>query len=560
MISSYATHHLQTPAMSPAMRALEEVVVNQAMTRMQLIQRLMDPRRDIDKECGYPVDPIPAHDYQKLYDRDAIASRVNEIFPQECWQVDPQVYEDEDADTLTPFEQDWQSLAYYLKGERSWWNDEEGHPIWDYLYRADEQSGIGSYGVVLLGLDDLKPGDSLDKPAVPGNEQAPRRLLYMRVFPESLSPIVAYENNVSSPRYQKPLMYQLTFYDPLTQQSTSTTAAGPTSQVVNVHWSRVIHIADNVASNEVQGNPRARPVLNHILDLRKIYGASAEGFWQNAFSALTFVTHPQLGGNVRVNVQELKDAVENYINGLQRHLIGKGGEWKNLAPSVVDPSGQIEKHIEAICIKGGYPVRIFKGSERGELASSQDERGWGRRVQKRQKRYLTPRVICPVADRLISLGVVRPPKTGYCVWWPDIMAQTDAEKAAVGLQRTQALAAYISGQGETVVQPVDFLSKFLGVDEGEAQSILDATMSMYGGKLPIPQAAPPGTPPPASTGLLQPSLNASFFPNAPETNGGTAQERKVVGKKKARTARKGMPTPPPSRKQPTRRSPNGTTA
>src|SRR5919106_6866879 len=93
-----------------------EIVANAVMTwRTEVSQRLADPRRNIARECGHPDTFVPEQ-YQDLYDRDPIAARVVQIYPRECWQLQPLVYEDEDEKALTPFEADWNALSHSLGG------------------------------------------------------------------------------------------------------------------------------------------------------------------------------------------------------------------------------------------------------------------------------------------------------------------------------------------------------------------------------------------------------------------------------------------------------------
>lgn len=131
-----------------------EFIVNQ-ITSMQrdMFNRMLDPRRDIDKECGFPK-TVDANQYWELYNNDAIAARVCEVLPRHVWQVQPEVYEDEDAETQTPFELAWDDLCASLRPERSFYQDEKGNPVWNCLARADIMAGVGQYGVILLGFDD----------------------------------------------------------------------------------------------------------------------------------------------------------------------------------------------------------------------------------------------------------------------------------------------------------------------------------------------------------------------------------------------------------------------
>ena len=77
--------------------------------------------------------------------------------------------------------------------------------------------------------------------------------------------------------YGKPRMYKITFEGSesgpgakLIEQSTT--------REVKFHWTRVIHIADNLLSSEYIGTPAMLPVANDLQDIKKIYGASGEGY------------------------------------------------------------------------------------------------------------------------------------------------------------------------------------------------------------------------------------------------------------------------------------------
>lgn len=476
---------------------------NATFSRAQLVQSLLDPRRNIDDECGYPsTENITRDDYRTLYDREPVAARVVEVLPHESWQMQPTVFETEDVKQDTELEKAWSKLGRSLRGE-SWYQDEEGNPIWEELRRIDVQSGIGSFGVLLLGLDD---GLELSEPAagveeqnsaatvverdgkgkvakvevaevtgnyeltVNQNEISGRRLLFLRSFDESLITISRYEGNSTSPRFGQPLEYSITFNDPNSTLWTETTQPLATKRV---HWTRVIHVADNLGSSEIFGVPRMRPVYNRLFDLRKLYSGSAEMYWKGALPGWALETDPRLGVDAAVepDAEAIKEHMERYMTGLQRYLLAAGVTVKSLAPQVVDPTPQIEVQIEAICIQKGIPKRIFVGSERGELASSQDKRTWNGRLHDRQINYITPRIIVPFIDRLIMVGVL-PKPTGYSVAWPDLNTLTEEEQAAVGLKRTESMAKYVQGSVESLMAPMDYLVRVLGMTEEEAEAVV----------------------------------------------------------------------------------------
>jgi uncharacterized protein len=462
-----------TPEDYRYLKEAQEVVGNALTLRQEWMRQLFDPRRNLDDECGYP--PTPGNEeYQRLYEREAIAARVVEVFPKESWQVSPEVYEVEDTDTETAFELAWSELLNGLYGEENYYQDEEGSPLWEMMRRVDILSGIGTYGVLFLGLDD---GLSPEQPVKKG---LANRLLYLRAFPEILAPITQLEIDDKSPRRGMPVMYSLTFNDP--RAGLTTAPMGQTTTTVNVHWTRVIHIADDLSSSEVYGTQRMRAVFNRLLDLKKLYGGSAEMYWRGAFPGFSFETHPQMGNDVKINQSQFRDMIELWQNGLQRYLTLFGMSAKSLAPQVVDPTPQIIAQIEAICIRLGIPKRIFMGSERGELASTQDDKAWNDRMRERQAKYLTPRLVVPFVNRLISIGVLPKPK-GFSVWWPDLTSQSDLERADVALKLTGAISQYAQSGADTMFPLRCFLTLLLQLTDEEADYVLaEALKQQEGGE------------------------------------------------------------------------------
>lgn len=609
---------------------VEEILANLTSERMQNLRNpggMMDPRRNLNFDCGYPeTGSITADGLKELYTRCPEAARVVELMPKECWQASPTVYETDDAERETEFEKAWDALEVAMSGGVSWHQTEQGSSIWEYLFRADVLSGIGSFGVLLMGFDDgrnlqdpvegavvdmdnpqpyannsrWKPAmpdgwmlpwekESLQKPkprkvwnglrdpktgkatyteradpvpddeqqaiianwqtysdAIAANAQAngvskntlifnaynkaqnpgitpqydlqlgqpapfaegamagtdqqyfapiqgpsqqpnptpskkPLKLLFLRAFDESLVQIVRYEWNIRNPRFGLPVMYRITLNDPREQH----TGVGLPLATVYVHWSRVIHLCDvnhQQTASEIFAAPRMRPVLNPLLDIMKISGASAEGYYQSCNEKLSFETHPQLGGDVDIDDDRMKDIFENIMNSHQRAWTARGMTVNAIAPTVVDPTPHYDLNVKRICIKIGCPVPVFQGYEIGEQASENNDDTWDGRVQHRQLNYLIPREIVPFVDRLITVGVL-PEPTGYTVDWAEKDKESAKEKSDIGLVRTNTLAAYVSGQCETVIPPKEFLVDFLGVDDDNAQAYLDAAAKAVEGDM-----------------------------------------------------------------------------
>lgn len=480
---------------------LEEAVVNQMWSRAEMMRKMVDPRRDIGAECGHPSGPVTAPEYDDMCRTFSIANRANEVWSSECWKVTPTVYEDEDADEVTPFERGVDGLARQLRGGMSFYQDEAGSPVWDVLRRADEQSTKGRFGVILFGVDDGKNDLSLPAefvvaeglkaeapprrkarpparptPALPpaANQDEPperpepasanlRPLKFLQVYAESTVTVKELDNDQGSSRFGQPALYTITMADP---------SRSDDAREVDVHWTRVLHVSLNVKTSEVYSQPSGEAVWTHFLDLKKLYGGSAEMYWRAAFMGLALETNPQLGARPKIDADKLKDRVEKYQHGLQRFLLLTGMSAKALAPQVVDPTPQINAHLEAVCVEKNIPMRIFKGSERGNQASEQDDDNWEGRVHGRRTGLLTPRLVIPFFDRLIHLGCL-PAPNGFSVEWPERKKDDMLLKAQVAKLLVEALAKYVESGAEIVFPPLDLLTRLFGLDEEEAQSVLD---------------------------------------------------------------------------------------
>lgn len=451
--------------------------INNATTlRSQSGTHSFDRRRDINEECGFPEDnELTPERMKRLYERDALAARIVEVWPKECWKVQPEIYEIEDGTITTAFEQGVQSLGASLVSEPGYYKEEEGNSINEYLLRADIMCGIGRYGVILLGLDDKK---DLSEPYVPnpndvGNIQ---QLLFIRVFDESLAQISQRQVDKAQPRFGAPTLYNITFDNPDDMGALGTVGTQLSS---NVHWTRIIHVVDNISSNEIVGQYRCKPVINDILTAQKSRWGSGEMFINGASPKLSFETHPQLGGDVIINKPRMKDEIEKTLRGLQQFWLLSGMTAKTIAPVAVDPKPFTDIAIQSICIKMGMPVPIFVGYEVGENAGTMNTVEWNKRIKERQTRQVTPRLICPFYNRLINLGIIAIPKQGYKVYWPDISTDTDKDKAQLQSFRINIVVSYLKNGLDKLIPPVEFFVRFLEMKEDEAKMLVDKAQQEF---------------------------------------------------------------------------------
>lgn len=428
------------------------LIENAYTARRDTLERLLNPGKDVDYECGYPKD-IDKVDYKRMFDREGLAHRVVCVMPEESWTVQPDIYETEGVED-TEFEKKLMELI-------------DDNRLFHYLERMDILSGIGRFGILLFGLNDGKPLESpvegIDQ--VTGEYKGKRKkevkLLYLKPFDESVVTIAAFDENKQSPRYGYPTMYTLETAD---ERKSS----------LRVHWTRVVHIADNRSSSEVYGEPRMKCVYNRLLDIRKILSGSGEMFWKGGYPGLSFQLDPNIAAaNATIDTDSLKEEIEKYMSGLQRYLKLEGIVVKSLQPQVADPEGHIKAQLQQIAITLGIPSRVLMGSEEARLAASQDARTWNRRVAKRQENYLTLLLVRPVIDRLIAFGVL-PEVPQYFVSWPDLNTIDEKDKSDIAKTVSEALGQYVRYDVESIYPLRQFYTNILGMSAAEAEEIIRA--------------------------------------------------------------------------------------
>lgn len=222
-------------------------------------------------------------------------------------------------------------------------------------------------------------------------------------------------------------------------------------------------------------------MFNRIYDSQKVYGADAEAYWRNAVQKLFFENENPLEPDILFDEEKMKNEIEEFINGLQNYMVTPGFKAKAVAPAVTDPGPHIQVLIDAICIVMDVPKRIFMGSERGELATREDQKKWDKRVGGRQNRWCTPGVVIPHLSRLILLGVLPTPRPGnrLLTTWPDLSFSTEEEIANILFKRTQALVTFVEGGGGRLFAPKDYLIREMGYTMQEAEEVLEEARSYW---------------------------------------------------------------------------------
>lgn len=380
-----------------------------------LSRRTFGGKRDLYEILGWKSDPKFA-DFLHKYDRQDIAERIVSAYPDAAWAEGVRVKED-DSPTDTEFERVWKALDNRLR-------------VVAALKTIDELSGIGRFGVLLLGLNDGLP---LDQPAVRREGSGPAGLIYLRPFHEGCVTVHKTIQDPRSDRFGQPEIYRIDFSD----------EGGSTSKKVDVHWTRALHVAEGRSTDPIYGKPRLRAVFNRLDDIEKIVGGSAEMFWLGAKGVTQVDIDPeraQLEPDPDKELERLQEELDEVEHGVRRWLRTRGVTLKQLEAQSPDPSEPFAVQIKLISGNTGIPQRVLLGSEQAEMASTQDRSTWHERVRGYQNDHAAPNILRPFIERCQSLGIL--PEASVTIEWPDLAKLTPTAAANVFVQRMNGLKAY----------------------------------------------------------------------------------------------------------------------
>lgn len=397
-----------------------------AISRASLARRIATThrgRRDLYQTLGYD-DRIEYKDAIARVHRGDLAFRVVNAFPRDTWRFPPFITEDPEQDYVerfdpadrTPFES---ALDEVIKR----------HKVWFKVRQLDMLACIGRYSVMMFGLRN-------DNPATigrPPRDQArsPDHLLYLSLFSEANAEIDSLVEDITDPRFGEVGFYKIdTKRDKSgTDRTRRTTSALPEFRV---NAERLLHVAEHTLEDQVYGISKLQVIWNRLHDLDKILGGSAEQLWIAGSRAVFGTT--QEGFAFKPNDETLKDfkkQVEEWIDGFRNFILGQGIDIQPMMSSVADPKNHYDIQIDTISGTLGIPKRMLVGSERGELASTQDVQNWLTTIMSRQTEFADPCIVRGFIDKLIQFRIIPEPENDYFVRWRDLLALSDQEVARI---------------------------------------------------------------------------------------------------------------------------------
>jgi hypothetical protein len=419
--------------------------------------------RQVYQIFGWPI--APDYDYYwHLYKRNGLAKRIVKAYPKATWRLGPEI-KDGGSDAS---ESDFEKAFKDLNNRRR---------IFHYLERADRLAVLGRFSVLFLGFSDGADYDHLREPVGALSGANPwDKLLYLQPYGEDKVSILEWEDDPSNERFGWPKIYQIQITSPAISSVRF-------NRTVQVHWTRVLHLAEDLLESDLEGDPCLESGLNMILDLEKTLGAAAEAFFQQWPPGMKLTSQK----DATINIEDFQDqgagkeVIEDFMHGVRRWMVMNGIDVEAIKPELGDPTKIIDPILDLLAGATGIPKRILIGSERGELASSQDETNWNERIVERRSDHVEPMVLRPFIQTLIDKGILpMPVGKSFTVDWPENVSLSGDKRAEIAERLSNALSKYVSSQGSNEVVPEDvFLDYVMGLPREVVDRIQEVRQEMW---------------------------------------------------------------------------------
>jgi len=293
---------------------------------------------------------------------------------------------------------------------------------WAKLRDFDRRNMVGRYAALIYRVGD---GKALREPL-----ETSKRLVDIVPLYEDQIKVTAWNSDEQSEQYGQPTMYQYR-----TRPIQGTDTQGRPEAWIDVHPSRVQILAEGSVGDMFDGVPLLEAGYNHLIDLEKISGGSAESYLKNSSRTVVFSYEPEADINAittdangtKKTVRQVHEEQTRSLNrNIDSSIVMQGGKAETLQTQTSDPGPSFEVAGNLFAASVQIPFTILFGQQTGRLASDEDKSDMIARCKSRQDNELTP-MLEQLIRRMQAIGVIEPGE--FEVEWPDMAAPTDDQKA-----------------------------------------------------------------------------------------------------------------------------------
>ena len=355
-----------------------------------------DTIHNIFLEYGYPAQ-LTFSQYWNMYRRFGIAKNVVEL-PVDTGWITPPVIEANEA-----FSAELERLNKRIN-------------LWVRLKGLDNRQRVGRYAGMFMRVRD---GMSPDQP-MEGSLNGESALMEMMPLYESQLEVIESDKDANSETFGQPILLQYS-------QSIVGSRNEEARNTINIHASRIVFAAEGADNGWIYGISALEPVYNSLMDLRKIIGGGAEGFYKNAAQSIVFSLKDAANASMyQDKLEKFNEQYDDFSRNRSRKAMWTPGmDQKVLDSNLISPKEFFTVALNDVAAGSQIPATILIGQQTGRLASGEDSDHFLSGVQSRRENFMTE-MVRSVFDWCIEFGVL--PSAEYEVTWDDLLARSDNEK------------------------------------------------------------------------------------------------------------------------------------
>lgn len=359
-----------------------------------------DTLHNIFLDYGYPGQ-LGFFQYWNMYRRFGIAKSVVELPADLTWMRIPKI------ESSDQFMREFNRLADLLS-------------FWIRMHAIDKRQRVGRYAGMFMRVRD---GRSPEKP-IETKLNGIGSIMQIVPLYEGQLDVNEVDSDPMSETYGLPTMYQ---FNAGNVGSRDNNLSGSFA----IHPDRIVIVSEDADNGGIYGTSALEAPYNSLMDLRKILGGGAEGFYKN--SAQNIVFDLKDGSSAKANqalLDRFNEQYDEFAHNRQRRAMWTPGmDAKTLDSTLIQPKEFFFNSLYDVSASSKIPATILIGQQTGRLASSEDSRSLLSMINSRRENFGTE-AINAMLDWFIERGVL--PMAPYEVKWDDLLALSKKEQLENG--------------------------------------------------------------------------------------------------------------------------------